>query len=304
MTKLGSGLALPAILGVLAEIANLLKCAGGVVPPGRVFPEAIAQEVVGEQPPVLEEFAGEDGVVEDDAKLVELVQGVLVRPGKLPQGPQVQRARLPPIDAEGLGHDLDLVAARGTGLLLGLLVEQDELQGVEVAARMTSNPGCFSPRMRIRSLRTLAVSDFGCTKSTLRNLSSSSASSSIERIDAAVSPDNPRDEGVRTVRRLVSYPRRLRNAARASAEVRPERSLVVRSRSVLKTAMFFQNPNASRPVTPPIPNVGVPSSQPHGQSADITNELIELVVVVISIESGCLPNHSYERLEDLLAPAS
>ena len=124
-------LGVPTTLGVLVEVANLLEHAGGVLPPGGIFLEPLTQEVVREEPSVLEELASEDGVVEYDTQFVELVESVLVRPSELPERPHVLRAWLPPVDAEDFRDDLDLVPATGSGLLLGLLVEQDELQGVE-----------------------------------------------------------------------------------------------------------------------------------------------------------------------------
>lgn len=52
------------------------------------------------------------------------------------------------------------------------------------------------PRTRTRSLRTLAVSDLGWAKTTRRNWSSSSDSSSIFLMALAVSPARPRACGV------------------------------------------------------------------------------------------------------------
>ena len=92
-------LAVPASLGVPQEITDEGEHLRRVVPPGRVFPQAITQEVVGEEAPVLEVFAGVGGGIEDAAELVELLQGVLAGPGEAPQDPQFERRRVPAVDA-------------------------------------------------------------------------------------------------------------------------------------------------------------------------------------------------------------
>ena len=129
--ELGTGLVAPAIVRVLVEVPNLLERPCGIVAPDGIFLQALAEKVIGKEPAVLKELAGEDGIVKDDAKLVELVEGILVRPGKLPEGPHILGARLPAIDAENPGDDLNLEATSGTGLLFGPFVEQDELERVE-----------------------------------------------------------------------------------------------------------------------------------------------------------------------------
>ena len=128
-------LAAPASLGVSKEITDEGEHLRGIVPPGRVFSQPIPQEVVGEQAPVLEVFAGVGGGIEDAAELVELLQGVLAGPGEPPQRPQVKPGRPAAVDADRLGNDLDAFAA-GRPLLLALpLVEEHELQGVEVGGQ-------------------------------------------------------------------------------------------------------------------------------------------------------------------------
>src|SRR5271166_4861265 len=89
---LGTPLVVPATLGALVEVANLLEHAGGVLPPDGIFLEPLTQEVVREEPSVLEELASEDGVVEYDTQFVELIERVLVRPSELPECPHVLRA--------------------------------------------------------------------------------------------------------------------------------------------------------------------------------------------------------------------
>src|SRR5271157_4602655 len=121
---LGTPLVVPATLGVLVEVTNLLEHAGGVLPPDGIFLKPVTQEVVREQPSVLEELPGEDGVVEDHTELVVLIEGVLMRPGELPESPHILRAWLPPIHAEDLGHGLDLGSAARTDFLPLLLVDE------------------------------------------------------------------------------------------------------------------------------------------------------------------------------------
>ena len=128
-------LAAPASLGVPQKIADEGEHLGGVVPPGRVFAQAIPQEIVGEQAPVLEVFAGVGGGIEHAAELVELLQGILAGPGESPQGPQVQPGGAAAVDADRLGHDLDALAASRPFLLSFPLVEEHELQRVEVRSQ-------------------------------------------------------------------------------------------------------------------------------------------------------------------------
>ena len=92
-------LAAPASLGVPQEITDEGEHLRRVVPPGRVFSQAVPQEVVGEQAPVLEVFAGVGGGVEDAAELVELLQGVPAGPGEAPQRAQVEPGRAAAVDA-------------------------------------------------------------------------------------------------------------------------------------------------------------------------------------------------------------
>src|ERR1700730_12236711 len=88
------------------------------------------------------------------------------------------------------------------------------------------------PSTRTRSLRTLAVSDFGCAKTTRRNCSGSSESSSIRLMALADSPASPTASGDRSARSPVSYPSFVSIAVMASGEARSATSLAVRSRSV------------------------------------------------------------------------
>ena len=129
-------LAAPARLGVPQEVPDEGEHPGGVVPPGRVFPQAVPQEVVGEQAPVLEVFAGVGGGVEDAAELVELLQGVLAGPGEPPQGAQVQPGRAAAVDADRSWARPGCVRPPAGPFCSCLrLSRKHELQGVEVGGQ-------------------------------------------------------------------------------------------------------------------------------------------------------------------------
>ena len=144
------------------------------------------------------------------------------------------------------------------------------------------------------------MSDFGWTNNTRRNPSSSSDKSSIERIAAAESPESPIEAVLNGVRRLVSYPSRLRNAVRASGDVKPARSLVVKSRSVLWTGMSFPSPGSLISILPVRCTANDRCILPQTQCEVLLEALSLLIVVVIPVEPGRLPDHQEKGCQVLL----
>jgi hypothetical protein len=107
-------LALPAFLGIGEQVADKGETLGRVVPPGGVFTEAFAEEVVREQAAVLEELLAVTGSVEDAAEFVELVETVGPGPGEAAQGLEVEPGGSATGDADDLRDHLHTVSARGT----------------------------------------------------------------------------------------------------------------------------------------------------------------------------------------------